>query len=263
MKQKWLDLNLGQKVLFCIQLFLIVLFIILYSTVGRQQVINYRNTTLHCRTDGSVTTYSGKLDGKAAMFTVSENTVLYQIGDTAYGPYTIVFDSTAIPSEEKKPVNLTSTKGLIGVEVRKNDLQLFRGAYRSSGSMFYLVDSDGEMILTDNVLTEVLASTGNGTVTTYVNGEEPGPYAILKVAVAPNAVPRANLSGLLCGILLCVVCMASLLYADELFRWNLSFRIRNAEDAEPSDWELSSRWITWFVFTGMALILFTLGLTGM
>ena len=36
MKQKWLELNIGQKVIFCIQLVLIVLFILLYSTVGKQ-----------------------------------------------------------------------------------------------------------------------------------------------------------------------------------------------------------------------------------
>lgn len=264
MKQKWLDLSTGQKVIFCIQVFWIVLFLVLYSTVGRQQIMNYRGEHLRCRTDGAITTYSGKLDGRKAAFSVSGNTVTYQIGDTAYGPYTVVFDPTAVLSEENKPLNLISTKGLIGVEVWKGDLRLFRGSYHSSGSTFYLVDPDGNLIFHDEkVLTEVISSTGNSTVTTYTDAEEPGPYTILKVIVAPNVVQRANFTGLLCGIFLCVACMVSLLYADQLFRWNLRFSIRNVENAEPSDWELFSRWVGWLLFTVLAPAIFILGLTGM
>lgn len=264
MKQKWLDLSTGQKVIFCIQIFLIVLFLILYSTVGKQLVTNHQGATLRCRTDGTVTTYSGKLDDKTAVFTVSENIVTYQIGDTAYGPYTIVLDQTAVLSEEDKPLNLISTKGLVGVEVWKGDLRLFRGSYHNSSSTFYLVDPEGNLIFHDEkVLTEVISSTGNSMVTTYTDAEEPGPYTVLKIAKAPDVGQRANFTGLLCGIFLCIACMASLLYADNLFRWNLRFSIRNAEDAEPSDWELFSRWVGWLFFTVLAIAIFILGLTGM
>ena len=43
----------------------------------------------------------------------------------------------------------------------------------------------------------------------------------------------------------------SILFADELFRWNMAFQIRNADQAEPSDWEIASRYIFW---TGMPLL---------
>ncbi len=52
----------------------------------------------------------------------------------------------------------------------------------------------------------------------------------------------------------------SILFADELFRWNLAFQIRNADHAEPSDWEIAGRYIGWTVLTIMALVLFIVGL---
>lgn len=52
----------------------------------------------------------------------------------------------------------------------------------------------------------------------------------------------------------------TMLFADELFRWNLSFQIRNVENVEPSDWEIAQRYIVWTVMTIMALVLFIMGL---
>ena len=51
-----------------------------------------------------------------------------------------------------------------------------------------------------------------------------------------------------------------LLFADELFRWNLSFSIRNADRAEPSEWEIQTRYISWTVLPIMALVVFVRGL---
>ena len=34
-----------------------------------------------------------------------------------------------------------------------------------------------------------------------------------------------------------------ILFADEIFRWNLSLQIRNADQAEPSDLEIAGRYI--------------------
>ena len=47
---------------------------------------------------------------------------------------------------------------------------------------------------------------------------------------------------------------------DELFRWNLSFSIRHPERAEPSDWEIAGRYISWTALAVMALIAFIFGL---
>ena len=51
-----------------------------------------------------------------------------------------------------------------------------------------------------------------------------------------------------------------MLFADELFRWNASFLVRNAEEVEPSDWEIAGRYITWTALPVMAAVIFILGL---
>ena len=62
------------------------------------------------------------------------------------------------------------------------------------------------------------------------------------------------------GVFICVLNALSFLFADELFRWNLAFQIRDVEKAEPSDWEIAGRYIGWTVLPIMALILFIVGL---
>ena len=58
----------------------------------------------------------------------------------------------------------------------------------------------------------------------------------------------------------CAFLVISIFFADEIFRWNLAFRIRNVEQAEPSEWEIASRYIVWTVLTIMAIALFVVGL---
>ena len=62
------------------------------------------------------------------------------------------------------------------------------------------------------------------------------------------------------AMFLCILNAISILFADELFRWNLSFQIHNADNAEPSDWEIVGRYIGWTVLPMIALMLFITGL---
>ena len=61
-------------------------------------------------------------------------------------------------------------------------------------------------------------------------------------------------------IALFLLIAASILFSDELFYLSLSFRIRNAEYAEPSDWEMAGRYISWTGLTVMTLVLYIIGL---
>lgn len=261
LKQKWLTLTWPQRVMILIQAFLILLFLILYLALGRQQIITYHNESLRRRTDGEIITYTGKIDGKKAVFTVSGNTVEYRLGDTAYGPYTIVYDSTAVPS--KDVLSMRDSVSLVGVEVWEGETRLFRGAYRDTEShTFYLIDSQGEVSYGDEKLYGLLSSGYSGEVYGYTHKTEPGAYSILKLATGSGVEQRGRFGLFLAGAALCIACAFSILYADALFRWNLRFAIRNAEKAEPSDWEIFSRWISWIVLTIVALVWFVIGLTG-
>ena len=63
-----------------------------------------------------------------------------------------------------------------------------------------------------------------------------------------------------CGILLCVSTVVSILFVEDLFQLSMSLRIRNAEQAEPSDWEIAGRYITWTVLPVVAMVIFVMGL---
>ena len=63
------------------------------------------------------------------------------------------------------------------------------------------------------------------------------------------------------SVRLSAVTAVLVLFPEELFRWKMSFRISNAYEAEPSDWELMGRHISWFLMTVFAFILYIIGLT--
>ena len=52
----------------------------------------------------------------------------------------------------------------------------------------------------------------------------------------------------------------TILFADEIFRWNLRFVIQDADTAEPSDWAIVSRYISWTLLAVLATILFIVSL---
>ena len=63
-----------------------------------------------------------------------------------------------------------------------------------------------------------------------------------------------------CGVVVCFVTAISILFADELFRFNMAFQIRDAETAEPSEWQIAGRYISWTILPLMAMIIFIMGL---
>lgn len=249
MKTRWQGLNLPQRILLLLQVFLFVLFLILYATFGRQQVIEYHNTLFRCRDDGDTTIYFGTLDGEKAVFTVFPGPVVeYRWGDTLYGPYIITEDPTAIPDEQNIPEYITSTQFLMGVEVRKDSDILFRGAFLTSSSLFLLISEDGTSYSPVSVIVGSNAK------------PEPSVRSILRIAFASEPTQRGHWEFFLLGVFVCVLNTTSILFADKLFRFHLQFRVKYPEDAEPSDWELFTRWVGWVVLTITASALFITGL---
>ena len=93
-------LNLYQKCILILMLVMTVAFAVLYPMTISRVGYEYKNAILVPSHENGNTVYSGKLNGKQACFTVTEDkTVLFQYGDKSYGPYTAKKDSTAVPVE--------------------------------------------------------------------------------------------------------------------------------------------------------------------
>ena len=105
----------------------------------------------------------------------------------------------------------------------------------------------------DMELFKIFYTTGDG-VRRDANGNavdplEPALSDILRLVFDPELTHKGSWLAWFGAVFLSILNAVSILYADELFHWDLSFQIRNAETAEPSDWELMKRYLGWTVFT--------------
>ena len=147
---------------------------------------------------------------------------------------------------------------MTGVVLSCGEEVLFRGGVLELRDYLLLIREDGT--LEDLGIT---VTTNNGTV--IENGEvidpmEPSASTILELMAGPQLTHKGNWIGWCFGVAICLLAVASILFADELFRFNLSFQIRNVADAEPSDWEIAQRYILWTVLPIGALAVFIWGL---
>ena len=89
---------------------------------------------------------------------------------------------------------------------------------------------------------------------------EPSLSTILELMGGPALTHKGDWLPYLLGVFLCTVTAVTILFADELFRFQLSFRVRDVENAEPTDLELFGRYVAWTVLPMAALVIFALGL---
>ncbi|WP_209343536.1 hypothetical protein [Flavonifractor sp. AGMB03687] len=224
-----------KKILPIVLIVIVAIFSVLYLFISRQHGVEYQDTLYFPVTEGDTTVYSAKVGGQPASFTVQGDTVTYRWGDTVYGPYTVREDSAAIPSDEYWDRILT------GVEIRKGDQVLFRGGY--DWNLNLLVKENGQK------------SVGTS------SPEHPNLLALIRFSQRPEADTHrgAPLMWFL-GLLLAGVTVLLIRFDDAIFRFNLFFRVRHPEDAEPSDWELTSRVLSWLAFTVFSFGVFLAGL---
>ena len=89
-----------QKILLLLMAVMILAFTVIYPIVTARSGFLYEGTILVPSKEDGCTVYSGKIYGTAASFTVSaDKTVIFQYGNTVYGPYTVKEDPTAIPKD--------------------------------------------------------------------------------------------------------------------------------------------------------------------
>lgn len=252
--QRIKNLNGYQKGLLLLLLAMALVFAVVYHmTIARVGVL-YQNAIFVPAEENGVTVYSGKLRGKQAEFTVSaDKTVSFRCDGQTYGPYTVKEDPTARPEDE------FGREGMTGVEIRDGEELLFRGGFWQSDGSFWLRNADGSMDLgmQTYVVENGVKKDSDGNI---IDPAKPSASDILRLVYGPELTHKGSWLAWLSAVFISFLTAVSILYADELFRWDLSFQIQNAEAAEPSEWEMMKRYISWTVFVIAALIVYFLGL---
>lgn len=249
------NLNLYQKGILILMLVMAIVFAVLYPVTIARVGYEYKDAILVPSQENGNTVYSGKLKGKQASFTVTqEKTVLFRHGDKSYGPYTAKEDPAAIPKDSEMAEYMT------GVELREGDEILFRGGVRDMGDFYWIQDEDGtgdNMVVITYQDSNGIERDENGNI---VDPFEPSVSGILELMNGPKLTHKGVGFAWFVALLICLANAISILFADELFRWHLSLRVWNADNLEPSDWELAGRYFSWTVLSVMALVIFVIGL---
>lgn len=240
-----------QKIILLLLAVMALVFTAVYAvTIGREGFA-YKGVILVPSQENGNTVYSGKINGEQACFTVyADKTVAFQYGEKAFGPYTVKEDPSAIPKE--LAVKFDEKEPLTGVELRRKGEIYFRGGVGRLGDsrVIFNEDKSVETLEMINFTEEIM---GNDMM-------EPSVPVLLDLMAGPELTHKGDWSAWFGGMVTCILTAVSILYADELFRWNLSFQIRNAKQAEPSEWEMVSRYLSWIVLSAAALAVFAIGL---
>ena len=244
------NLNRYQKALLAVLTLMALVFGAVYHVVSSRVGYLYENRILLPSEQGGNQLYSGTIDGRVCTFTVTaDGTVTLRHGDRVYGPYTVRDDPTAKPEDEPY---------MTGVEILDGEQVFFRGGYWPSTDGMVLFHEDG------GIMVDFYAYTVDGT--TYdadgniVDPMEPSAADILELVDGPALTSKGQWQAWFGGVFCSMLIAATILFSDELFYLSLSFRIRNPDHAEPSDWELAGRYISWTGLTVLTLVLYIVGL---
>lgn len=251
------NLNRYQKVILLLLLAMLVVFTAAYFIVSSRVGFAYKGAILRPQDEGTSTVYSGRISGESASFTVTQNkTVTFRYGDKTYGPYTAREDPAAVPQDSEMAKHMT------GVEIREGDAIFFRGGVLETGGSsreLMLFDEDGGFASID-----VMVSSGNGIMYdgegNVIDQMAPSATTILRLMDDPELTSKGDWLAWFCGVFFSALTVILILFADELFRWNLRFMIRNVDRAEPSDWEIAERYISWTILPIAALVIYIMGL---
>lgn len=246
--ERFKTLDYRQKWIFLIMGVMVLVFTILYPVTLSRVGYSYRDAILVPHEAEGTTVYSGKIQGEAASFTVTQDkTVTFQYGDFTYGPYTVKENPQAAPESGDLADSLS------GVEIWRQDSRLFRGGARK-------LDQHGWLLYYENgepYGLEIKITTGGNSAAQM----EPSLATILDLTMGPELTHKGHWLPWFLGILLCVVNAVSILYADELFRFWLSFRIESPELAEPTDLEITGRYFGWGAMLIGIFVVFVIGLS--
>ena len=102
-------------ILILLAVMLVAFAAVYYVTISRVGFLYSEEILVPGEENGSIT-YTGKINGMEAVFTVSpQKTVTFRYGEKVYGPYTVKVDPTAIPQGEELSEYMT------GYEIRDGE----------------------------------------------------------------------------------------------------------------------------------------------
>lgn len=252
--ERFRDLNRYQKGILILLAVMLAVFTVLYTVTFSRVGYLYADHILVPHEENGMTIYSGRIRGKdAAISVIPDQIVTIQYGDKIYGPYTAREDPTAIPESSEVASYMT------GVEILEGDNVFFRGGVYEFGDGLMTMDEDGSL----GPFT-ITYSSGDG-IQRDMNGNpvdrmKPTAAAILELLQGPELTRKGQWMAWAMAVVISVVTAISILYADELFRWNMSFRVSDPDAVEPSELEIAGRYIGWTVLPVMTLILYIMGL---
>ena len=252
LKAKWSEMSLYRRVLLIVMAVEILAFFFATLVMINRPGLEYQDAMLYPSTEGDFQIYQGTVDGETARFAVSpEWEVSYQWGEYSYGPYQIWEDATAVPN---------GYEGSQGIEIRLGDEVLFRGCYLPSSTPS-LIQEDGEPVWG----LRYSVSTGADTVI-VADGREaerhtPDLSAVARVALEPELTHRGSMGLYLTVTLLALFNIIQICFPHLFFRLSLLGRVRNIDDAEPSDFYIVTEQIEWVVLALACLLLYYMAMT--
>ena len=246
------NLNRYQKCFLLIMLLMSLVFTILYPITISRVGYEYKNSIFVPIQENNNIIYSGKIHGTQAHFTVSEDkTLVFQYGDKTYGPYTLKEDPAAIPQNDDMSGYMT------GAELRCGENILFRGGMLQTADSYWLYNEDGTDYEFSYVAEDETEQDADGN---FIDPDQPSAGTILELMNNPLLTHKGNWTAWFGAVAICLLNAFSILFAEEIFHWNLMLQIRDANNAEPSEWEIIGRYLSWSILIIAALILFIIGL---
>lgn len=233
---------------------MVLVFSAVYLLTVRRVGYLYQGAILVPTQEDGATVYTGSIRNTAAQFRVTGNQVTFRYGDIQYGPYTMESDPTAVPSQQD------AAEGFVGIEIRDKGKILFRGGVRALQDYCFFIHSDGSSDFLSIYEDEVSGVAYNAETGEVYDRMAPTLRDIYALLTNPPLTHKGEGMAWLAGVVMCIVNAVTLLFADELFYWKMSFLVRNAQGAEPSDWALGQRFIGWAALGILALVVFVLGL---
>jgi hypothetical protein len=240
-------LNKFQKGILAVLAGMIVLFTIIYIVLSHGEGLVYRDSYLRKTDDLYSVVYKGTVSGKNISITVDcTKGITIVTAGKEYGPYWVDGGDT---SRELTPE----------VTIRDNKEIVFRGWLKPRDDGFVVFKDDGSLFVGHPIITgsdgTVIDENGN-----VVDVNEPTASEIIYIAKNISLTRRTNWAAYAFATFICIITALSILFEDEMFRFQMYFRVANPGSVEPSGFELASRYIAWCILPFLILLIYLLGL---